>query len=156
MAEIAHSQRLLRVRLVCRGCKFRPFSHANSPRLSIVCIYAWRFWPIVSAFVFSQRHLSLSASVHNTPVSYDRLTLFTSTLYVLLVPLDHNCCHSSQVLSTFGISEVASFVKKYQPLMSLQTRTLLLLTRPDHFCQPNFTAWFAYLRVLCSVTLWSN
>ena len=35
MAEIAHSQRLLRERLVCRGCKFRPFSHANSPRLSI-------------------------------------------------------------------------------------------------------------------------
>ena len=67
MAEIAHSQRLLRVRLVCRGCKFRPFSHANSPRLSIVCVYAWRFWPIVSAFVFSQRQLSLSASMHNTP-----------------------------------------------------------------------------------------
>ena len=67
MAEIAHSQRLLRVRLVCRGCKFRPFSHANSPRLSIVCVYAWRFWPIVSAFVFSQRKLSLSASIHNTP-----------------------------------------------------------------------------------------
>ena len=67
MAEIAHSQRLLRVRLVCRGCKFRPFSHANSPRVSIVCVYAWRFWPIVSAFVFSQRQLSLSASMHNTP-----------------------------------------------------------------------------------------
>ena len=67
MAEIAHSQRLLRVRLVCRGCKCRPFSHANSPRLSIVCVYTWRFWPIVSAFVFSQRQLSLSASMHNTP-----------------------------------------------------------------------------------------
>ena len=67
MADIAHSQRLLRVRLVCRGCKFRPFSHANSPRLSIVCVYAWRFWPIVSAFMFSQRQLSLSASMHNTP-----------------------------------------------------------------------------------------
>ena len=67
MAEIAHSQRLLRVRLVCRGCKFRPFSHANSPRLSLVCDYAWRFWPIVSAFVFSQRLLPLSASLHNTP-----------------------------------------------------------------------------------------
>ena len=66
MAKIAHSQRLLRVRLVCRGCKFRPFSHANSPRLSLVCVYAWRFWPIVSAFVFSQRQLSLSASMHNT------------------------------------------------------------------------------------------
>ena len=66
MAEIAHSQRLLRVRLVCRGCTFRPFSHANSPRLSLVCVYAWRFWPIVSAFVFSQRQLSLSASMHNT------------------------------------------------------------------------------------------
>ena len=71
MAEIAHSQRLLRVRLVCRGCKFRPFSHANSPILSIVCVYAWRFWPIVSAFVFSQRQLSLSASMHNTPVVVD-------------------------------------------------------------------------------------
>ena len=63
MAEIAHCQRLLRVRLVCRGCKFRPFSHANSPRLSIVCVYTWRFWPIVSTFVFSQRQLSLSASM---------------------------------------------------------------------------------------------
>ena len=73
MADIAHSQRLLRVRLVCRGCKFRPFSHANSPRLSLVCVYAWRFWPIVSAFVFSQRQLSLSASMHNTPGSYDWL-----------------------------------------------------------------------------------
>ena len=52
---------------MCRGCKFRPFSHANSPILSIVCVYAWRFWPIVSAFVFSQRQLSLSASMHNTP-----------------------------------------------------------------------------------------
>ena len=68
MAEIAHSQRLLRVRLVCRGCQFRPFSHANSPRLSLVCVYAWRFWPIVSVFVFSQRLLSLSASMHNTPL----------------------------------------------------------------------------------------
>ena len=67
MAEIAQSQRLLRVRLVCRGCKFRPFIHANSPRLSLVCVYAWHFWPIVSAFVFSQRQLSLSASMHNTP-----------------------------------------------------------------------------------------
>ena len=67
MAEIAHSQRLLRVRLVYRGCKFRPFSHANSPRLSLVCVYAWRFWPIVSPFVFSQRQLSLSAFMHNTP-----------------------------------------------------------------------------------------
>ena len=62
MAEIAHSQRLLRVRLVC---KFRPFIHANSPILSLVCVYAWRFWPIVSAFVFSR--LSLSASMHKTP-----------------------------------------------------------------------------------------
>ena len=43
MAKIAYSQRLLRVCLRCRGCKFRPFSHANSTRLSLVCVYAWRF-----------------------------------------------------------------------------------------------------------------
>ena len=43
MAEIAHSYRLARVRLVCRGCKFQPSGHANSPRLSLVCVYAWRF-----------------------------------------------------------------------------------------------------------------
>ena len=28
------------------------------------------------------------------------------------------------------------FCPQYQPLMSLQTRSLLLSTRPDHFCQP--------------------
>ena len=28
------------------------------------------------------------------------------------------------------------FCQQYQPLMSLQTRSLLLSTRPDHFCQP--------------------
>ena len=28
------------------------------------------------------------------------------------------------------------FCQQYQPLMSLKTRSLLLSTRPDHFCQP--------------------
>ena len=92
MAEIAHSQRLLRVRLVCRGCKFRPFSHANSPRLSLVFVYAWRFWPIVSAFVFSQRQLSLSASMHNTPVDYTVVVFITNCSTHVKLYFDH-CLH---------------------------------------------------------------
>ena len=38
--EIAHSQRLLHIRLGNRGCKFQPFRDANSQRLSLVCVYA--------------------------------------------------------------------------------------------------------------------
>ena len=38
--EIAHSQRLLHIRLGIGGCKFQPFRDANSQRLSLVCVYA--------------------------------------------------------------------------------------------------------------------
>ena len=58
-------------------------------------------------------------------------------------------CHSSPVLSihinlfvnlttfvNFCQLRAHQFCQQYQPLMSLQTRSLLLSTRPDHFCQP--------------------
>ena len=102
MAEIALSQRLLRVRLVCRGCKFWPFSHANSPRLSIVCVYAWRFWPIVSAFVFSQRQLSLSASMHNTPGDY----VLTKQHHISLNICNLLCPRPQQLLFQFVCADV--------------------------------------------------
>ena len=51
-----------------RGFKFWLFSHANSQRLSLV---HWRWWPIVSEFVFSQRQQSLSASMHGNNNLFD-------------------------------------------------------------------------------------
>ena len=119
MAEIAHSQRLLPVRLLCRGCKFRPFSHANSPRLSLVRVYAWRFWPIVSAFVFSQRQLSLLASMHNTPGPDNIPPLMVNTYaHLLAAPgtaISNSSLREGKLPDLWEIATVVPVPKKHPP-----------------------------------------
>ena len=54
-----------------RGFKLWLFSHANSQRLSLVRSMHWRWWPIVSEFVFSERQQSLSPSMHGNNNLFD-------------------------------------------------------------------------------------
>ena len=60
-----------------------------------------------------------------TFVTAHQFCQFISTIFVYLT----SCVNFSQLRGH-------QFCKIYQPLMSLQTRSQLLLARPDHFCQP--------------------
>ena len=76
------------------------------------------------------------SAVHAAPVAP---TFVTSTTFVTA----HQFC---QFISTAFVNlttfvnfcqlRAHQFCQQYQPLMSLQTRSLLLSTRPAHFCQP--------------------
>ena len=107
------------MRLLCRGCKFRPFSHANSPRLSLVRVYAWRFWPIVSAFVFSQRQLSLLASMHNTPGPDNIPPLMVNTYaHLLAAPgtaISNSSLREGKLPDLWEIATVVPVPKKHPP-----------------------------------------
>ena len=60
-------------------------------------------------------------------------TFITSITFVTA----HQFCQFiSTVFVNFCQLRPHQFCQQYQPLMSLQTRSLLLSTRPDNFCQP--------------------
>ena len=85
--------------------------------------------PCVTALPSNSQQLENSCSAHfchlTTFVTAHQFCQFISTAFVNLTTFVNFCQLRAHQLC-----------QQYQPLMSLQMRSLLLLTRPDNFCQP--------------------